>query len=83
MEEEIRDCLLSEVTGGETTGALRCSDLHRKLESTIFNSVSLGQWESARACLRSIAQSGDSKVCESTRELLKVLILDASNYWYV
>jgi len=82
MEEDFRDFFLSEFAGGGTTNALRCSDLHKKLESTIFNSVSLGQWESARACLRCIAQSGDRKDCDSTRELLKVLILDASNYWY-
>ena len=81
MEEGSKNHLVSESPGEEAASVLLCRDQHKKLESAVFNSVSLGQWESARACLRCLALSGDKKVCDSTRELLKVLILDASNYW--
>lgn len=65
----------------ESTSVLRCRDTYKKLESLVFNSVSLGQWESARASLRCLALSNEAGVRHTARELLKVLILEASNYW--
>jgi len=58
---------------------LRCADTHKKLESAIFNSISLGQWEAARAHLSSLAGRPGSRL--GTRELLKILILDSASFW--
>ena len=65
---------------------LRCTDTSQKLESAIFNAVSLGQWEIARAHFVSFARGrvgvGSDAVCrENARELLKLLAMEASNFW--
>ena len=65
----------------DSSSALRSTDTFKKLESTIFNSISLGQWELARASFKCLALSGDANVQDTARELLKILILEASNYW--
>lgn len=58
---------------------LRCKDTSKKLESSIFNHISLGQWEAARASLAYLANDPESK--ENAKELLKILVLEATNYW--
>lgn len=67
----------------ESTSVLICLDTYKKLESSVFNHVSLGQWELARASLRCLAISDAASVRDTARELLKVLILEASNHWLV
>lgn len=66
----------------DTNSVLRSGDVYKKLESSIFNSVSLGQWESARASVKCLALSSDAASRETSRELLKILILEAANFWY-
>ncbi len=61
---------------------LRSGDTFKKLESSIFNSISLGQWELARASFRCLTLSGDANSQDTARELLKILILEAPTYWY-
>ena len=61
---------------------LRSGDTFKKLESSIFNSVSLGQWELARASFKCLAQSGDTNAQDTAKELLKILIVEAPTYWY-
>jgi len=65
--------------GQEKNSVLRCTDTHKKLESAILNSISLGQWEAARAHLCSLVVRPGSR--EGTRELLKTLILDSASFW--
>ena len=63
----------------EGLGVLRCNDTGKKLESAVFNYVSLGQWEAARANFTVLASDPASR--ENAKELLKILILDSSNHW--
>ena len=65
--------------GDEESSVLRCADTHKKLESAILNSISLGQWEAARAHLCSLVGQPGSR--EGARELLKILILDSASFW--
>ncbi len=81
MEED-----LGSDEGGERGGseweaslALRCRDADKKLESAIFNCVSLGQWETARAHFSCLAGEPSSR--ENAKELLKILILESSSFW--
>ena len=67
---------------------LHCSDTPQKLESAIFNAVSLGQWELSRALFSQLAgqcrEGGEGGGREdSARELLKLLIMEASSFWSV
>lgn len=66
---------------GDSNTVLRSEDTFKKLESSIFNSISLGQWELARASFRCLALSGDANSQDTARELLKILILEAPSYW--
>ena len=64
------------------------SNTQQKLESAVFNAVSLGQWEVARGILAELARtrpnhSRDHDGGENARELLKLLIMEASNSWSV
>lgn len=61
-------------------GVLRCTNARQKLESAIFNAVSLGQWEVAQAHFTALAR-GDAAGRDNARELLKLLIMEASNFW--
>ncbi len=61
---------------------LNCGEEIKKLESSIFNHVSLGQWEAAKACVDQLAVADDSVTRVNARDLLKLLIVDAANYWY-
>ena len=63
----------------EGGGILRCRDLARKLESSIFNSVSLGEWEAARASFACLA--ADPASGENAKELLKILVVESANFW--
>lgn len=65
----------------ETNSVLRCGETYKKLESSIFNSISLGQWESARASFKCLSLSEDTTSIDTSRELLKILILEAANFW--
>ena len=64
---------------GEGARILRCRDLARKLESSVFNSVSLGEWEAARASLACLAADPASR--ENAKELLKILVVEPANFW--
>ena len=77
MESGLKDPFIEEEEGKSST--LRCADTHKKLESAIFNSISLGQWEAARAYLSSLAGRPGSRL--GTRELFKILILDSASFW--
>lgn len=59
---------------------LRCTNTRQKLESAIFNAISLGQWELAQAHFAALARS-DAAARESARELLKLVVMEASNFW--
>ena len=59
--------------------ALKCVEGTKTLESAVFNHVSLGQWEAARACLSCLAADAASR--DNARELLKILTLEAATYW--
>lgn len=65
----------------DANSVLKCGEFYKKLESFIFNSISLGQWESARASFRCLVLSDEPGVRDTCRELLKVLILDAAHFW--
>ena len=58
---------------------LRCDDRSKTLESSVFNHVSLGQWEAAKASLSCLA--GDTVGRDNARELLKILVLESATYW--
>lgn len=72
-----------EDTGGSSEWSigsiLRCRDTDKKLESAVFNCISLGQWETARAHFRCLAQEPSSR--DNARELLKILVLESSSFW--
>lgn len=76
--------LLREAAPGLLTGEslLNGGDEIKKLESSIFNHISLGQWEAAKACVDQLAVSSDPATRVNARDLLKLLIVDAANYWY-
>lgn len=59
---------------------LRCRNTRQRLESAIFNAVSLGQWEVAQAFFAALARD-DTAGRDNARELLKLLIMEASNFW--
>lgn len=65
--------------GEEGESILQCRDTNKKLESAIFNNVSLGQWEAARAHFAYLAREPSSR--ENAKELLKILILEPVNFW--
>lgn len=65
----------------DSDSVLRCGDIQQKHESSIFNSVSLGQWETARASFQCLAVSQEVGARENARELLKILILEAAKFW--
>ena len=65
----------------DSKAVLKCGEFYKKLESSIFNHVSLGQWEPARASFRCLALSGEPSVRDTCKELLKILILESANYW--
>ena len=64
---------------GEGSGILRSRDSARKLESSIFNSVSLGEWEAARASFACLAADPASR--DNAKELLKILVIESANFW--
>ncbi len=61
---------------------LNGGDEIKKLESSIFNHISLGQWEAAKTYLNQLAVAEDLATRVNVRDLLKLLIVDAANYWY-
>ena len=73
------DVFLGDLRGSKSV--LWCQDTHEKLESCVFNSISLGQWELAGANLRSLSLSGEASIRDAARDLLKVLILESPNHW--
>lgn len=83
--EETMDAEDGESTDGRwilsaQRGVLRCTNSRQRLESAIFNAVSLGQWEVAQAFFTALARE-DATGRENARELLKLLIMEASNFW--
>ena len=72
----------SYLNGAEATNhgsVLQCVENSKKLESCVFNHVSLGQWEAARACLSTLTADPASR--DSARDLLKILVIEATTYW--
>ena len=67
----------------DSAPVLRCGDTQQKYESFIFNSVSLGQWETARASFQCLSLSQDPGARDNAKELLKILILEAAKFWLV
>jgi len=81
---EMDSNLSAYLPGGAGGGSvLKCGEIHKKHESSIFNSVSLGQWESARASFKCLSLSQDASVRDNAKELLKILILEAAKFWCV
>lgn len=81
MDESLSTYLPLVATADASSVVLRCRDTQQKYESSIFNSVSLGQWESARASFKCLALSGEASARENAKELLKILILEAAKFW--
>ncbi len=79
MEEDLLNYLSTPLD--PISSVLRCKDTYKKLESSIFNYVSLGQWEAARASVSCLALSDDQDTRDVAKELLKILILESSNFW--
>jgi len=55
------------------------NDRIKKYESLLLNAICIGQWEIARALIRTLFEEKASK--DETGELLKVLILEAAEFW--
>ena len=76
----------ADADGSRTERAvLRCSSARQRLESAVFNAVSLGQWEVAGALFAELAgghagSGGHSEGRENARELLKLIIMESSNF---
>lgn len=81
MEDNLSDYLPKSPAEDPSTSVLRCKDTYKKLQSFAFNAISLGQWETARASFQSLALSDDPAVRNTAKELLKILVLEAANYW--
>ena len=79
MEESLSTYLPG--LAADSGSVLRCRNTQQKLESLIFNSVSLGQWETARASFQCLSVSQETGVRENAKELLKMLLLEAAKFW--
>ena len=55
------------------------NDRIKKYESLLLNAICVGQWEIARALIRSLFEEKVTR--DETGELLKVLILEATEFW--
>jgi len=55
------------------------SERNKKYESLLLNCICVGQWEIARALIRTLFEEKAAK--NYTGELLKVLILEANEFW--
>jgi len=55
------------------------SERDTKYESLLLNCICVGQWEIARALIRTLFEEKAAK--NYTGELLKVLILEANEFW--
>ena len=54
-------------------------DRIKKCESLLLNAICVGQWEIARALIRTLFEEKATR--DETGELLKVLILEATEFW--
>lgn len=55
------------------------SDRIKKYQSLLLNTICVGQWEIARALIRTLFEEKATR--DETGELLKVLILEAAEFW--
>lgn len=55
------------------------NDRIKKYESLLLNAICVGQWEIARALIRTLFEEKATR--NETGELLKVLILEAAEFW--
>ena len=55
------------------------NDRIKKYESLLLNAICVGQWEIARALIRTLFEEKATR--DETGELLKVLILEAAEFW--
>ena len=55
------------------------NDRIKKYQSLLLNAICVGQWEVARALIRTLFEEKATK--DETGELLKVLILEAAEFW--
>lgn len=55
------------------------NDRIKKYESLLLNAICVGQWEIARALIRTLFEEKATR--DEIGELLKVLILEAAEFW--
>ena len=55
------------------------NDRIKKYESLLLNAICVGQWEIARALIRTLFEEKATR--NEIGELLKVLILEAAEFW--
>lgn len=55
------------------------NDRIKKYQSLLLNAICVGQWEVARALIRTLFEEKATR--DETGELLKVLILEAAEFW--
>ena len=55
------------------------NDRIKKYQSLLLNAICVGQWEIARALIRTVFEEKATR--DETGELLKVLILEAAEFW--
>lgn len=55
------------------------NDRIKKYQSLLLNAICVGQWEIARALIRTLFEEKATR--DETGELLKVLILEAAEFW--
>ena len=69
----------SEISLSVQENVLVDSDRIKKYESLLLNAICVGQWEIARALIRTLFEEKATR--DETGELLKVLILEAAEFW--
>lgn len=81
MAEDLALSEYVQVSDLDSDSVLRCRDSVKQLESALFNHITLGQWEAARASIDRLAAAEDPNTRDNARELLKILIVESANYW--
>lgn len=69
----------SEISLSVHENVLVDNDRIKKYESLLLNAICVGQWEIARALIRTLFEEETSR--DEIGELLKVLILEATEFW--
>ena len=69
----------SEMSLSVQENVLLDNDRIKKYQSLLLNAICVGQWEIARALIRTLFEEKATR--DETGELLKVLILEAAEFW--